>query len=316
MFFRYRRGLFRIIVGALLPAALSAQDLASIPTLQSRVSDTVNLLSDEEIERIEALSARLEERKGSQIAVLTVASTEPESIEQYAIRVAEQWKIGRAGVDDGIILIVAHRDRKVRIEVGYGLEGAVPDAAAKRIIEEDLVPNFRFDRYGAGIEAAVESLIERIEPEALPPPTFEERADAFLLEQRGWIDEYYLPFVFVVLGLCLVIALARNSFVLGLLLPVGLIAPAALPIAYFLHVEWLVFTGVFFMAYLTVLLLIYGNMNSSGRGGSRSSSGYRSSGYSSSSYSSNRSYSSSSSSSSSWSGGGGSFGGGGASGSW
>jgi uncharacterized protein len=111
-----------------------------------------------------------EQRKGSQIAVLIVPTTEPETIEQYALRVAETWTLGRQGVDDGVLFLVAKDDRAMRIEVGYGLEGVIPDAVAKRIISEIVVPYFtRSDFYG-GVDAGVSRLIRLVDGEPLPPP--------------------------------------------------------------------------------------------------------------------------------------------------
>ncbi len=107
-----------------------------MPPLTARVIDLTGTLSGGAVNRIETKLASLEQKKGSQIAVLIVPTTQPEEIEQYGIRVADQWKLGRKGVDDGAILLVAKNDRRARIEVGYGLEGAMPDAIAKRIIDE------------------------------------------------------------------------------------------------------------------------------------------------------------------------------------
>ena len=105
--------------------------------------------------------------KGSQIAVLIVATTEPEAIEQYALRVAEAWKLGRKGVDDGALLLVALQDRRVRIEVGYGLEGALPDAIANRIIDADVVPQFRRGDVHGGIATAVDRMMRVVDGEPL-----------------------------------------------------------------------------------------------------------------------------------------------------
>ena len=111
-----------------------------------------------------------EARKGSQVAVLIVPSTAPETIEQYALRVAEQWKPGRKNVDDGALLVVAKNDRTLRIEVGYGLEGALTDAASKRIISEIIVPRFRQGDFYGGITAGVDRILRVIDGEPLPKP--------------------------------------------------------------------------------------------------------------------------------------------------
>ncbi|KAF1701891.1 hypothetical protein CSC70_14140 [Pseudoxanthomonas kalamensis DSM 18571] len=99
-----------------------------------------------------------------------VPTTRPDTIEQYAVRVFEQWKLGRKGVDDGVLLLVAKDDRAVRIETGYGLEGAIPDAVANRVIQEYLVPEFREGDFGGGIEAATAVLVKVIDGEPLPAP--------------------------------------------------------------------------------------------------------------------------------------------------
>lgn len=157
----------------------SAQD-APIPALSARVTDQAGLLTPDQRAALESVLADYESAKGTQIAVLTVSSTAPETIEQYGIRVADAWKIGRKGTADGAILIVAKdnpRDlRRLRIEVGRGLEGAIPDAIAKRILDEDVAPHFRQGDYYGGLVAGVSRIKSLLEGEALPPPA--ERHDA------------------------------------------------------------------------------------------------------------------------------------------
>ncbi len=142
----------------------------AVPPLTGRVIDLTGTLSGGAVNRIESELAALEAKKGSQIAVLIVPTTQPEEIEQYGIRVADQWKLGRKGVDDGAILIVAKDDRRVRIEVGYGLEGALPDATANRILDETIKPRFKQGDYDGGVEAGVEQMIAVVEGEPLPEP--------------------------------------------------------------------------------------------------------------------------------------------------
>jgi uncharacterized protein len=149
--------------------ALAGADVA-VPPLTSRVIDLTGTLSGGAVARIEAKLADLEAKKGSQIAVLIVPTTQPEEIEQYGIRVAEAWKLGRKGVDDGAILIVAKNDRRVRIEVGYGLEGALPDAIANRIIAETVTPHFKLGDYDGGVEAGINQMISVVNGEPLPQP--------------------------------------------------------------------------------------------------------------------------------------------------
>jgi uncharacterized protein len=147
-----------------------AQGVAPIPKLEARVTDTTGTLTAEQQSALEEKLAAFEARKGSQIAVLMVPTTQPEEIEQYSIRVVEQWRLGRAKVDDGALLIVAKNDRRVRIEVGYGLEGALPDAIANRIITETIRPLFAQNNYYGGISAGVDQIIRVIDGEALPAP--------------------------------------------------------------------------------------------------------------------------------------------------
>jgi uncharacterized protein len=142
----------------------------AVPPLTARVIDLTGTLSGGAVNRIESELAGLEAKKGSQIAVLIVPTTEPEDIEQFGIRVADRWKLGRKGVDDGAILIVAKDDRRVRIEVGYGLEGALPDATANRILDETIKPHFKVGDYDGGVEAGVEQMISVVDGEPLPEP--------------------------------------------------------------------------------------------------------------------------------------------------
>jgi len=151
-------------------AAASAHAQVAVPPLTARVIDLTGTLSGAAVARIETELAALEAKKGSQIAVLMVPTTQPEDIEQFGIRVADAWKLGRKGVDDGAILIVAKNDRRVRIEVGYGLEGALPDAIANRIITETIAPHFRQGDYDGGVQAGVDRMIAVINGEPLPAP--------------------------------------------------------------------------------------------------------------------------------------------------
>jgi uncharacterized protein len=155
---------------ALLLAASLSQAQIAVPVLTARVTDLTGTLSGEAVTRIEAKLADLEAKKGSQIAVLMLPTTQPEDIEQFGIRVEDAWKLGRKGVDDGAYLIVAKNDRRVRIEVGYGLEGALPDAIANRIITETITPHFKLGDYDGGVEAGVDQMISVVNGEPLPAP--------------------------------------------------------------------------------------------------------------------------------------------------
>jgi uncharacterized protein len=140
----------------------------AVPPLKGRVTDLTGTLKPEQVSSLEQMLTDFEKRKGSQIAVLMVPTTQPEAIEQYALRVAEQWKIGRGKVDDGAILVVAKDDRALRMEVGYGLEGALNDATASRIIREVIVPRFREGDFFGGLSAGLERMMRVIDGEPLP----------------------------------------------------------------------------------------------------------------------------------------------------
>jgi len=150
-------------------AAFGAE-LAPVPQLQSPVTDLTGTLTADQRNQLDQRLRAFEQEKGTQIAVLIVASTQPEAIEQYSLRVVEAAKLGRSKIDDGILLIVARNDRAVRIEVGYGLEGAVPDVMANRVIEQVIVPHFRANDYYGGINEAVTRLIALVQGEPLPEP--------------------------------------------------------------------------------------------------------------------------------------------------
>jgi uncharacterized protein len=149
---------------------LSGRADVPVPQLRARVTDLTSTLSGDQSRTLESRLAALEEKKGSQVAVLLVPTTQPETIEQYAIRVFDEWKLGRKRVDDGVLLIVAKNDRRLRIEVGRGLEGAIPDAYAKRIVDEDIAPHFRQGDFYGGIAAGVDRIAKLVEGEPMPPP--------------------------------------------------------------------------------------------------------------------------------------------------
>ncbi len=152
------------------PARRDAAGRVAIPELRARVVDTAGLLGASEADDFAARFAALEQRKGSQIVLLVVPTTAPEEIEQFAIRVFDQWRPGRANIDDGVLLLIARDDRRARIEVGRGLEGVVPDAIANRLIVDYLVPRFRAGDYRGGIDGVTTALVRLIDGEALPEP--------------------------------------------------------------------------------------------------------------------------------------------------
>lgn len=184
------------LLAALLCWALPATAQVPVPPLTGHVTDRAGVLDDGQKANLERTLTAFEARKGSQLAVLIVRSTAPEPIEQFALRVGEQWKLGRRKVDDGAILVVAKDDRALRIEVGYGLEGALNDATAKRIISEVIVPRFQQQDFAGGIEAGVDRMIRVVDGEPLPAPP------ARAADDSGDIASYF-PMVFaaaIVLG--------------------------------------------------------------------------------------------------------------------
>ncbi|MFV3412569.1 TPM domain-containing protein [Pseudomonas nitroreducens] len=170
-------------------AALLQAAPVAIPPLSARVTDLTQTLDAGRRAQLESQLAGLEQRKGAQIAVLLIPSTGEDSIEDYAVRAFEQWKLGRKGVDDGVLLVVAKDDRTLRIEVGYGLEGTITDVQAGRIIREQIVPRFKAGDFAGGIQAGVDSLVALIEPPAAAPADQEESA-ADQLPQTGPVTGY------------------------------------------------------------------------------------------------------------------------------
>lgn len=283
--------------------AQSARADVAVPALTGRVVDQTGTLSEAAGARLDQKLKAFEARKGSQIAVLIVPTTQPEAIEQFSIRVAEAWKIGRKKVDDGAILLVAKNDRKLRIEVGYGLEGALPDVTAKRIIDEIITPKFKAGDFDGGIEAGVDRMIGVIDGEPLPTPQpqHEWAAPESMDELTGWA----IPLLFGTLVL--------NGFLkaaLGRVAASGLTGIIVGAVAMLFGLVWYIALVAGFAAFLLALVidLFGGPTISSGRRGGWSG-GTWTGGSSGSSWSSG-------SSDSGFSGGGGSFGGGGASGSW
>jgi uncharacterized protein len=157
-----------LVVALLAPCAATAQ--VAVPPLVGHVTDQTKTLTPQQLATLEQTLSAFEAQKGSQLAVLIVPTTAPEEIEQFALRVAEQWKLGRKKVDDGAIVVVAKNDRALRIEVGYGLEGALSDITSKRIISETITPRFKQGDYFGGIEAGVDQIIQVVNGEPLPAP--------------------------------------------------------------------------------------------------------------------------------------------------
>ncbi|MCE4547749.1 MULTISPECIES: YgcG family protein [Caballeronia] len=256
----------------------------AIPTLTSRVTDETKTLTTDQRAALEQTLQKFEANKGSQLSVLIVPTTRPETIEQYSIRVVEQWKLGRQRIDDGALLIVAKNDRTLRIEVGYGLEGSLNDATSHRIIDEVIVPKFRQGDFYGGITAGVDSMMNVINGEPLPAP------DRNAGGRSGRVGGY-LPILFV-------LTLALGGVLRSIMgrLPGSLVTGGAVA-----GITW-VLSGTVFVAIVAgaialVFTLVGGGMGAyvggraiGGRGGGSGRSPFR--------------------------GGGGGFGGGGASGRW
>jgi uncharacterized protein len=173
-----------------------AQALAPVPQLTAPVTDLTGTLTPDQASALEAKLRAFERTKGSQVAVLIVPTTQPEEIEQYSIRVVDQWKLGRGKVDDGVLVLVALNDRKVRLEVGYGLEGALPDATANRIIQQDILPSFKRGDYYGGISTGVDRVMRVIDGEPLPEPEFSPPAAGI----PGLFNLLPFLFIFAIVG--------------------------------------------------------------------------------------------------------------------
>ncbi len=150
--------------------AQAQKGLATIPALDSPVVDTTGTLSAEDKQALQQQALDLQQRKGSQLQILMVASTAPEDIADYSQRVFQQWKLGREKINDAVLIVVAKDDHRARIQTGYGLEGAIPDAIAWRVIQEYMVPKFRQNDFAGGIKDASAQIVKLIDGEALPPP--------------------------------------------------------------------------------------------------------------------------------------------------
>ncbi len=205
---RFQRSLFAIIIIAfgLWHGLASAQGVLPVPALTARVIDQTGTLDAAQVQALEAKLAALEAQKGSQLVVLMVPATAPEDISSYANRVGNAWKIGRREVGDGVLLIVAKDERKVRIEVAKTLEGAIPDLAARRVIDSAITPNFKRGDFAGGLNAAVDQLGALIRGEALPEPARDDRGAAAGGFQ--WLDMAIFLFFAVPIGG----AIARGIF--------------------------------------------------------------------------------------------------------
>ncbi len=272
---RYGLGFFLLLFGMMTWAVVG------VPELSRRVTDLTATLSAEQAAELENKLAAFEAKKGSQIAVLMVPTTGSKDIAEFGIEVADLSQIGRKGIDDGVILIVAKDDRTLRLEVGYGLEGVIPDAVAKRVIAETITPYFKGGDYAGGINAGVSQLMALIDGEALPGPS---ESPVSKQNEGG--------FMFIVLGGLVAgftLSVIMGRVMAGMLAGLGSGAVAALMLGLGFSVA--LFIGL--MVFLIVGVRSMGGRGWTNGGGFGGSSG-----------------------GGSWGGGGGRFGGGGASGSW
>ncbi len=272
----------------LLALALTgtAQAEVAVPPLTQRVTDLTATLDAQQSQALEARLAEFEKSKGAQLAVLIVPTTQPETIEQYGIRVVEAWKLGRKNVDDGALLLVAKNDRTLRIEVGYGLEGVLTDLTSHRIIDEVIVPYFKRGEFYAGIDAGMTAIMKVVQGEPLPAPQ----------SQRTAVSEKYdiQSMLFVAFGLVVVVGGMLRAL-LGRFPAAVLMGGVLGGLAWLLVAPLLVAVLVGLMAFVFVLL-----------GGSRHGfGGYHGGGFGGGGFGGGG-----------FSGGGGGFGGGGASGRW
>ena len=290
------------LLALLLCWASVALALVAVPPLVGRVVDQTGTLTSGDIASLNQTIRSFEARKGSQIAVLVVPTTDGEAIEQFSLRVAEAWKIGRKKIDDGAVLVIAKNDRHLRIEVGYGLEGALTDVTTKRIIDEEITPKFKSGDFAGGVSAGLNKMIRIIDGEKLPepePPHWQHQTGLFD------VDAMFNPFLLI--PVFLFGGLMRTM--LGRLVGAGVGGGVVMLIAWFLFGS---LAAAIFAGLIAVFFVLFSDTIVSSSPGSSGSGGW-SGGSSGGSWSGG---SSSSSSSSDSGGGGGSFGGGGASGSW
>lgn len=290
--------LLALLLGWVFPALA---DIA-VPPLVGRVVDQTGTLSTNDVSALNATIRAFEARKGSQVAVLIVPTTDGEAIEAFSLRVAEAWKIGRKKIDDGVLLVIAKNDRHLRIEVGYGLEGALTDVTSKRIIDETITPKFKAGDFAGGISSGIDRIIAVAGGEKLPPPEpphWQPQTHSF---DPGDLFNPFLIIPVMLFGGALRAMLGR---LLGSGVAGGLVALLAW--YFFGSIAAAIISGL--VAGLIVMFADAINASPSGGRGRGSSGGWSGGGGS--------DWSSSSSGGSSDSGGGGgSFGGGGASGSW
>ena len=292
--------LFVALLLQMAAANVQAQDVQPIPALTSHVVDTTGLLDASQQAALEAKLDALEKAKGSQVVVLIVPTVQPEDISSYVNRVGNAWKIGRKNVGDGVLFVVAFKDRQMRIEVAKTLEGAIPDLAAKQIITNAVTPRFKAGDYAGGISAGVDQLTARINGEALPEVSVPASGSGNLLGGFDWMDLAVFLFFAVPIGG----AVAKSIFgqKLG-----SLITGSAVGTLAFIFTASLIIAGL--AGVVALLFALFSGLSGASRGssGSLGRGGYGG-GFGGGGFSGGGGGFSS--------GGGGDFGGGGASGSW
>ncbi len=269
-----------------------AQAEVAVPPLTGRVVDLTGSLSVTVKESLETQLRAYEDNKGSQLAVLIVPTTSPEEIEQYSIRVVDQWKLGRKKVDDGVLFIVSKDDRKMRIEVGRGLEGILQDITSSRIIREIITPHFKDGDFEGGIQAGVDAILKTMSGEMLPAPAKHSRNNS---QGSGHLNNTFL----IVALLAAFILRSALGKVFGSLAAGGAVA----------LLSWFFLGSLFLTIFFGVIIFIIGLFLNSGGGGGMGG-GFYGGGFG------GGGFGGSSNSGGGFSGGGGSFGGGGSSGSW
>lgn len=295
-----------IAVGT-LAAVANAKD---VPYLAGRVNDLADLLSESSETLLEAQLTELEQSTGSQVAVLTIASLEGEVLEDFSLRVAETWKLGRGQFDDGALLLIARDERQMRLEVGYGLEGAIPDAYAKRILDDILRPRLRAGDFDGGVTSAVDAIAGLVTgEESLPPPAAEPPTE---LGNFGWSQAIAFVAFLIPIGLFSLQALTSRGcgawFLYLLLMPFWFAFPMAIlgrPVGF-------IPIGLWIIGFPFVWAILHAKGKGNGGTGAGSGPFWGSGG----GWSSSRGGWGGGFSGGGFSGGGGSFGGGGASGSW
>jgi len=286
-----------------IAAGVAAQDVLPVPPLAGRVVDQTGTLNAAQMQALEGRLAAVERERGSQIVVLMVPTTQPEDIAAYAQRVADSWKIGRRQVGDGVVIVVAKGDRRVRIEVAKALEGAIPDLAASRIINDSVMPAFKAGDFAGGLTAAVDRIAARIGAEGLPEPDAKRPAAARATDGFDWHDMAIFLFVGApIVGAVLTGVLGRK---LGAALTGGVVGG----VAWWLTASLLAGAGAALLALLLVGVVGIGSRPGTTLGGRRGGPPFWGGG-------GGGGFGGGSGGGGFSSGGGGDFGGGGASGSW